>query len=68
MRPELATPPKLAPGDRVAVVSPSYAAPGAFPAVHEQAMRRLREEFRLEPVEYPTTRRLAHRPRTGPPT
>ncbi|HEY0533934.1 MAG TPA: LD-carboxypeptidase, partial [Actinoplanes sp.] len=34
-------PPKLAPGDRVAVVSPSFAAPGLFPAVHELAMRRL---------------------------
>jgi len=31
------------PGDRVAVLSPSFAAAGAFPAVHEQAMRRLAE-------------------------
>jgi muramoyltetrapeptide carboxypeptidase LdcA involved in peptidoglycan recycling len=58
MRHVLTVPPKLAAGDRVAVVSPSFAAPGAFPAVHEQAMRRLRGEFGLEPVEYPTTRRL----------
>jgi muramoyltetrapeptide carboxypeptidase LdcA involved in peptidoglycan recycling len=58
MRPVLTVPPKLTAGDRVAVVSPSFAAPGAFPAVHEQAMRRLRGEFGLEPVEYPTTRRL----------
>ncbi|WP_433253388.1 S66 family peptidase [Streptosporangium sp. CA-135522] len=58
MRPDLAMPPKLTAGDRVAVVSPSFAAPGMFPAVHELAMRRLRDEFRLEPVEYPTTRRL----------
>lgn len=42
----------------MAVVSPSFAAPGLFPAVHEIAMRRLRDEFGLEPVEYPTTRRL----------
>jgi muramoyltetrapeptide carboxypeptidase LdcA involved in peptidoglycan recycling len=49
---------KLAAGDRVAVVSPSYAAPAAHPAVHEQGMRRLREEYGLVPVEYPTTRRL----------
>ena len=41
MRPRLALPPKLRPGARVAVVSPSFAAPGAFPAVHELAMRRL---------------------------
>ncbi len=54
----LTMPPKLTVGDRVAVVSPSFAAPGKFPAVHELAMRRLREEFGLEPVEYPTTRRL----------
>jgi muramoyltetrapeptide carboxypeptidase LdcA involved in peptidoglycan recycling len=42
----------------VAVVSPSFAAPGMFPAVHEQAMQRLRDAFGVEPVEYPTTRRL----------
>jgi muramoyltetrapeptide carboxypeptidase LdcA involved in peptidoglycan recycling len=58
MRPEFRVPAKVRPGDRVAVVSPSYAAPAAYPALHEQAMRRLREEFGLEPVEYPTTRRL----------
>jgi muramoyltetrapeptide carboxypeptidase LdcA involved in peptidoglycan recycling len=51
-------PPKLRPGDRVAVVSPSFAAPGLFPDAHELAMRRLRDEIGLEPVEYPTTRRL----------
>jgi muramoyltetrapeptide carboxypeptidase LdcA involved in peptidoglycan recycling len=33
-----------------------------FPAVHEQAMRRLREDIGLEPVEYPTTRRLGAPP------
>jgi muramoyltetrapeptide carboxypeptidase LdcA involved in peptidoglycan recycling len=58
MRPIFATPAKLTAGDRVAVVSPSFAAPGMFPAVHELAMRRLRAEFGLEPVEYPTTRQL----------
>ncbi len=57
MRPEFSVPPKLSPGDRVAVVSPAYAAPADFPAVHEQGLRRLRETFGLEPVEYPTTRR-----------
>jgi muramoyltetrapeptide carboxypeptidase LdcA involved in peptidoglycan recycling len=51
-------PPKAAPGDRIAVVSPSFAAPGAFPAVHEQAMRRLAEVTGLEPVELPTTRQV----------
>lgn len=62
MRPVLVPPPKLAPGDRVAVVSPSYAAPGDFPAVHELAMRRLRNELGLEPVEYPTTRQVGASP------
>lgn len=52
-------PPPIHPGDRVAVLSPSWAAPAHFPAVHEQAMGRLREEFDLEPVEFATTRRDA---------
>jgi len=51
-------PPKLTAGDKVAVVSPSFAAPARFPDVHEQAMRRLSADFGLRPVEYPTTRRL----------
>lgn len=42
----------------MAVVSPSFAAPGFAPAVHEQAMERLTEVTGLVPVEYPTTRRL----------
>ena len=55
-RPILTVPPKPTPGARVAVVSPSWAGPGAYPAVHELAMRRLRDEIGVEPVEYPTTR------------
>ena len=54
----LVHPPKAGPGDRVAVVSPAFAAPAVGPAIHEQAMRRLVEITGLEPVEYPTTRRL----------
>ncbi len=50
--------PKLTPGDRVAVLSPSFAAPGFAPAVHEQAMERIRSVLDLEPVEFPTTRQL----------
>jgi muramoyltetrapeptide carboxypeptidase LdcA involved in peptidoglycan recycling len=38
---DLIRPVKARRGDRVAVLSPSFAAAGAFPAVHEQAMRRL---------------------------
>ena len=63
MRPDFVPPGKLSAGDRVAVVSPSYAAPGRFPARHEVAMRRLRDEFGLEPVEYPTTRRVGATPK-----
>lgn len=51
-------PPKAVAGDRVAVLSPSFAAPAVAPQVHEQAMRRLAEVTGLVPVEYPTTRRL----------
>ncbi|MFI1995806.1 S66 peptidase family protein [Actinoplanes sp. NPDC020271] len=51
-------PPKLCPGDRVAVLSPSFAAPALFPERHERALQRIRDELRLEPVEFPTTRRL----------
>ena len=48
--------PKVQPGDRVAILSPSFAAPGIAPEVHEQALRRLAEVFDVVPVEYPTTR------------
>jgi muramoyltetrapeptide carboxypeptidase LdcA involved in peptidoglycan recycling len=49
-------PPKLKRGDRVAVVSPSWAGPGTFPATHDLALSRIRELLELEPVEFPTTR------------
>lgn len=45
-------------GDRVAILSPAFAAPAVSEVVHEQAMRRLREATGLEPVEYSTTRQL----------
>lgn len=50
--------PKAQPGDKVAVLSPSFAAPGVAPAIHEQALRRLAELTALEPVEFATTRKL----------
>jgi muramoyltetrapeptide carboxypeptidase LdcA involved in peptidoglycan recycling len=59
---DLVHPPKARRGERIAVLSPSFAAPGAFPAVHEQAMRRLTELTGLIPVEYPTTRRVGATP------
>src|SRR5580698_8247716 len=49
---------KLRKGDKVAVLSPSFAAPGAWPHVYELGLKRLREIFELEPVEFPTTRKL----------
>jgi muramoyltetrapeptide carboxypeptidase LdcA involved in peptidoglycan recycling len=55
---DLVHPAKASPGERIAVLSPSFAAAGAFPAVHEQAMRRLTEVTGLIPVEYPTTREV----------
>ncbi len=55
---DLVAPPKTVPGDRVAVISPSFAAPGIAPQVHEQAVRRLEQLTGLQAVEYPTTRRV----------
>jgi muramoyltetrapeptide carboxypeptidase LdcA involved in peptidoglycan recycling len=42
-------------GDKVAIVSPSFAAPGVFKEVYELGLQRLREEFGLEPVTFPAT-------------
>ncbi|KFF58298.1 peptidase, partial [Cryobacterium sp. MLB-32] len=50
--------PKATVGDRVAILSPAFAAPAVSEDVHEQAMRRLAEVTGLVPVEYPTTRQL----------
>lgn len=58
----LSSAPKLVPGDRVAILSPSFAAPGFAPGIHEQAMRRLITATGLVPVEYATTRRLGATP------
>ncbi|UQX88949.1 LD-carboxypeptidase [Jatrophihabitans telluris] len=55
-------PSKAEPGDQIAVLSPSFAAAGAFPAIHEQAMRRLTEVTGLVPVEFPTTRAVGASP------
>ncbi|MFB6808044.1 S66 peptidase family protein [Streptomyces sp. NPDC056387] len=58
-----AYPPKPVPGDRIAVVSPSSGLPGLFPLPYELGLRRLHEEFGLEPVEYPATRTMGSTPR-----
>lgn len=59
---DLISPPKARPGERIAVLSPSYAAAGAYPELHEQAMTRLHEVTGLDPVEYPTTRKVGASP------
>lgn len=56
--PRFSSPAKAGPGDRIAVLSPAFAAPAISESVHEQAMRRLTETTGLVPVEYPTTRQL----------
>lgn len=55
--------PKAQRGDKIAVVSPSFAAPAVAGAVHEQAIARLSAATGLVPVEYPTTRRLGASPK-----
>lgn len=49
---------KLKKGDKIAILSPSFAAPGKWPHVYELGLKRLREVFELEPVELPTTKKL----------
>ncbi|MFA6250434.1 MAG: S66 peptidase family protein [Candidatus Shapirobacteria bacterium] len=48
---------KVCIGDRVAILSPSSAAPVTWPHVYELGIKRLKEEFGLIPVEYPTTKK-----------
>lgn len=48
--------PKLTKGDTVAVISPSAGLPQVFPWVQDLGLERIRGNFGLEPVEYPTTR------------
>jgi muramoyltetrapeptide carboxypeptidase LdcA involved in peptidoglycan recycling len=59
----LRLPPKLQRGDQVAILSPSWAGAGVFPAVHERGLRVVREELGLVPVEFPTTRQVGASPR-----
>ena len=49
---------KLKQGDKIAVLSPSFAAPGKWPHVYELGLKRLQEVFELKPVEFPTTRKI----------
>jgi len=56
MPPAFAYPAKPKRGDAVAVISPSGRAAARFPVPVDLGLARLREEFGLVPVEYPTTR------------
>jgi muramoyltetrapeptide carboxypeptidase LdcA involved in peptidoglycan recycling len=49
---------KFKKGDKVAILSPSFAAPGKWPHVYELGLKRLIEVFELEPVEFPATKKL----------
>lgn len=49
---------KLHKGDKIAILSPSFAAPGKWPHVYELGLKRLREIFGLEPVEFPATAKI----------
>lgn len=50
--------PKLKAGDKVAIISPSFAAPGVWPHVYELGLKRLREVFGLVPIELPATKKV----------
>lgn len=49
---------KLQKGDKVAILSPSFAAPGRWPHVYELGLQRIREIFGLKPVEFPATKKV----------
>ena len=49
---------KLVKGDKVAILSPSFAATGRFPDVYKLGLERLETVFELVPIEYPATAKL----------
>lgn len=49
---------KLKRGDKVAILSPSFAGPAVWPHVYELGLSRLRDDFGLIPVEYSATKKL----------
>src|SRR4051812_9708967 len=55
---EFVVPRRLQAQDRIAVVSPSNALGAKLPLPYELGLRRLRDDFGLEIVEYPTTLRM----------
>ena len=57
-----AYPAKPKPCDTVAILSPSAGLPWILPLPYELGLRRLREDFGLRVVEYPTTRQMGSTP------
>jgi len=49
---------KFKKGDKIAILSPSFAAPGRFPHVYELGVKRLHDIFGLEAVTFPATAKL----------
>lgn len=49
---------KLVKGDKVAILSPSFAAPAVFPLMYKLGLERLQTVFGLVPVEYAATAKL----------
>lgn len=50
--------PKIKQGDKVAILSPSFAGPAIFLDIYKLGLKRLTDIFNLVPVEYPTTSKL----------
>lgn len=50
--------PKIERFAKVAILSLSFAAPAQFPDIFELGLRRLKDIFHLNPVEFPSTRKL----------
>ena len=50
--------PKLRKGDKVAILSPSFAAPGKWPHVYQLGLQRIRDIFGLNPIEFPSTSKI----------
>ncbi|MEG3972580.1 LD-carboxypeptidase [Microcoleus sp. T2B6] len=53
---------KLKRGDRVAILSPSFGAPGAWPHVYQLGLERLQNQFGLKPIEFSTTTKVGASP------
>jgi muramoyltetrapeptide carboxypeptidase LdcA involved in peptidoglycan recycling len=59
----LVRPPLLQPGDKVAILPPSWAGPGGIPSCAGSEPATVARHLRLEPVEYLTTRKIGATPR-----